>query len=343
MINNKRRASQPENPAGEHVAVVSGTGSYLPQKVLTNHDLAGLVDTSDEWIVTRTGISERHIAAADEATSDMAAAAAERALENSGVMAEDVDLIIVATVTPDMLFPNTACFVQNRIGACNAFCFDLEAACCGFLYALKTARQFLLCGTIDTALVIGAEKLSCVTDWDDRATCVLFGDGAGAAVLQRDKREGHGIMSSVMGSDGSLADLLKIPGGGSRHPASPDTIRDRLHYMKMTGREVFKHAVRCMSQSGRGALKKCGLTVDDVDWVISHQANIRIIHAIGDRLGVPREKLIINLDRVGNMSGASIPVALDEAVRDGRIRKGDILLFIAFGGGFTWGATVVGW
>ena len=321
---------------------VTGTGSYLPERILTNKDLETMVDTTDEWILTRTGIRERHIARDDEATSHMAADAAERAMQAAGITADEVQLIIVATVTPDMVFPSTACFVQELIGAKNAFCFDIEAACSGFLYAVEVARQFIQGGTVRTALVIGAEKLSCVTDWDDRATCVLFGDGAGAVVLQP-RADGHGIISSAMGSDGGLAALLNIPGGGSRHPVSRKTIEDGLHYMKMTGREVFKHAVRCMSDFGKQVLEQAGLTIEDVDLVVPHQANMRIIRAISDRLGCPLDKFYVNLERVGNMSGASVPVALDEAVRVGRLKRGDIVLFVVFGGGFTWGASVMKW
>jgi 3-oxoacyl-[acyl-carrier-protein] synthase III len=326
---------------GKAVAI-TGTGSYLPERVLSNFDLEKMVDTSDEWIVTRTGIRTRRIAREGEAASDMGAAAAKQALAMAGVAAADVDMILVATVTPDMPFPNTACFVQNLIGADNAFCMDLEAACSGFLYGIETARSFMGSGAVRTALVIGSEKLSSVTDWTDRATCVLFGDGAGAAVLQS-RPHGRGIMGSVMGSDGSLTGLLKLPGGGSRHPASPQTLADRLHYMKMSGNEVFKHAVRCMCDAAQKVLDKCGLTIQDVNWVIPHQANMRIIRAIADRLDDSFPKFIVNLDRVGNISSASVPVALDEAVRAGRIRRGDIVLCVAFGGGFTWGATVMEW
>jgi len=256
----------------------------------------------------------------------------------------DIDLIVVATVTPDMPFPSTACFVQNHIGAANAFCFDLEAACSGFLYAVEVARNFLTSGTIRTALVIGGEKLSAVTDWEDRGTCVLFGDGAGAAILQtRPVSEGRGILGTVTGSDGSLTGLLNLPGGGSRYPASRETVDQRLHYMKMTGNEVFKHAVRCMCDAGRTVLDNCGLSVDEVDWIIPHQANMRIINAIANRVGKPIEQFCINLDKVGNVSGASVPIALDEAVRAGKIKRGDTLLFIVFGGGFTWGAMAVEW
>jgi 3-oxoacyl-[acyl-carrier-protein] synthase-3 len=321
---------------------IAGTGSYLPERILSNADLEKMVDTSDEWIRTRTGIRERRIARADEATSDMAAEAARRALESAGMAPEELDLLIVATVTPDMPFPCTACFVQKKIGAVNAVCFDMEAACSGFLYAVETARHFLSGGTFETAMVIGAEKLSCVTDWEDRATCVLFGDGAGAAVLRR-QNSGRGIMASVMGSDGTLTDLLNLPGGGSRYPASETTLQQRLHCMKMTGNEVFKHAVRCMCDAGLKVLERSGMSIEDVDWIVPHQANMRIIRAISNRLGNCMEKFCVNLDKVGNMSGASVPVALDEAVRTGKIRKGDVILFIVFGGGFTWGATLMEW
>jgi len=331
-----------ESERSERTVCITGTGSYLPERILTNEDLADMVATSDEWIRTRTGIRERHIARDDESTSDMAAEAARRALASAGVDAQEVDLLITATATPDMLFPSTACFVQQQIGAKKAFCFDLEAACSGFLYGLKVAKQFIALGTVDTILVIGAEKLSCITDWEDRGTCVLFGDGAGAAVLQV-REQGRGIMSSFMGSDGALADLLKVPGGGSRQPASPETLANRLHYMKMAGNEVFKHAVRCMCEAGQRVLTKCGMTIDDVDCVIPHQANMRIIQAIASRLGDCMDKFYINLDSVGNMSAASVPVALDEAVRSGRIQRGDVILFIVFGGGFTWGATLMEW
>ncbi|MBM4142085.1 MAG: ketoacyl-ACP synthase III [Lentisphaerae bacterium] len=321
---------------------IVGTGSYLPERVLTNHDLEKMVETSDEWIRTRTGISERHIARDDEASSDMATEAARRAMRNAGVTPEEADLIVVATITPDMFFPNTACFVQDRLGARNAYCMDLSAACSGFLYGMDAARALIAEGSVRTALVIGAEKLSCITDWRDRATCVLFGDGAGAVVMRR-ADAGRGIMASHMGSDGALAELLNLPGGGSRNPASPATLDRRLHYMKMTGNEVFKHAVRYMCDAGQKALQRCGMTIDDVDWVIPHQANMRIISAIASRLGDCMDKFIVNLDRVGNLSAASVPVCLDEAARGGKLKKGDIVLFVAFGGGFTWGATVMEW
>ena len=319
---------------------ILGTGAYVPERILTNAELEKMVDTTDEWIVTRSGIRERHIARDDQATSDLAAEAARRALTNSGIKAEEIDLIIVATLSPDMPFPNTACFVQSLIGAKNATCIGLEAACSGFLFAVDAASQYLLTGRFKTALVIGAEKLSSVTDWQDRTTCVLFGDGAGAVVLQA-RETGEGILSTVTGSDGKLNALLNIPGGGSRHPASVETVEKRMHFMKMEGKEVFKHAVRAMGEAARKALEKAGLTMDDIACVVPHQANMRIVEAIRDRLGVAPEKFFINLDKYGNMSAASIPVALDEAIQQGRIKKGDNVVLVAFGGGFTWGAMVV--
>ena len=326
-------------PQTRHVAIL-GTGSYVPERILTNADLEKIVDTTSEWIVTRSGIKERRIARDDQATSDLAAEAARRALAAAGVKPEEIDLIIVATLTPDMPFPNTACFVQNLIGAKNATCIGLEAACSGFLFAVDAANQYLLTGRFKTALVIGAEKLSGVTDWQDRTTCVLFGDGAGAVVL-RACDSGAGILSTVTGSDGSLNALLNIPGGGSRHPVSPETIEKRMHFMKMEGKEVFKHAVRAMADASRKALEKAGITMAEVACVVPHQANMRIVEAIRDRLGVGPEKFFVNLDKYGNMSAASIPVALDEAIRAGVIKKGDKVVLVAFGGGFTWGAMVV--
>jgi 3-oxoacyl-[acyl-carrier-protein] synthase-3 len=321
---------------------IVGTGSYLPERVLTNQDLEKMVDTSDEWIQTRTGIKERRIAREDQATSDLGAEAARRALTDAGLKAEDVDVIICATITPDMGFPNTGCFIQKQIGATNAFCFDLEAACSGFLYALEVGRGLVETGAVKTALVVAAEKISSILDWQDRNTCVLFGDAAGAAVLQARGAE-HGIMASTMGSDGSLAELLMLPGGGSRHPTSEQTIKDRMHYMKMAGREVFKHAVNNMVQSAKNALEKSGLAIDDIRWIIPHQANLRIINAIGDRLGAGHDKLVVNLEKYGNTSAATIIVALDELARTGRLQKHDKVLLVAFGGGFTWGAVVVEW
>ena len=325
----------------QNVSII-GTGSYLPEKILSNKDLEKIIDTSDEWIRSRTGIEQRHIARDDEATSDMAAVAAERAIESAGISAEDIDIIIVGTLSPDMQFPNTACFVQGKIGAKNAVCFDIEAACSGFLFSLETAKQFLSTGTYSTALVIGAEKLSSVTDWEDRGTCILFGDGAGA-VIATNKTDKNSIIGTHLGSDGKLTHLLNIPGGGSINPASVQTIEDRMHFMKMTGNEVFKHAVRCMCKAIKQVTAKCDMTIDDIDWVIPHQANMRIIQAIASRFDNSIDKFIINLDKVGNMSAASVPVAMDEAIKSGKIKKGDKILSVVFGGGFTWGAMIIEW
>lgn len=324
---------------------IIGTGSHMPARVLTNDDLAKIVDTSDEWIATRTGIRQRRIAAENEHTSDMAAGAARQALHMAGVSAEELGLIVVATVTPDMFFPSTACFVQAKIGAKNAVAFDISAACSGFLYALQTARHFLNNGPRNTALVIGAEKLSSLINWQDRNTCVLFGDGAGAVVVRYDENpDAPGrVISTVMGSDGTLADLLKVPGGGSALPITPANAGLRANTIHMEGRETFKHAVTRMLEASQEALKQAGLTAADVKLVIPHQANARIISAIAERLGVPEERTFINLDRYGNTSAATIPVALDEANRSGRIQRGDVILLVAFGGGFTWASSVVQW
>ena len=321
---------------------ITGTGSYVPERVLSNADLEKIVETTDQWILDRTGIRERRIAGENEPTSFMAARAAERALEAAGITADQVDMIIVATITPDMVFPNTACFVQDAIGAKKAVCFDLEAACSGFLYSIDVAKQFVATGKYNTVLVIGAEKISSITDWKDRSLCVLFGDAAGAAVIQPCE-DGHGMIHSVLRSDGSLADLLKLPGGGSRHPASEETVKQGLHFMKMDGREVFKHAVTCMISAAKQTLEETGLTVADISLIIPHQANMRIIKAISDRLGGDESQYFVNLDRYGNTSAASVIVALDEAYRSGRLKKGDLVLLVAFGGGFVWGASLLEW
>jgi len=320
---------------------IIGTGSYVPEKVLTNQDLEHIVETSDEWIYSRTGMRERHIAADDQAASDLGAEAAKKALEDAGVTADEIDLIIVATLSPDMFFPSTACFVQEKIGAKNAFCFDLGAACSGFLYALDNAKNQIAAGAINTALVIGSEKMSTFVDWEDRGTCILFGDGAGAAVLQAGA-EGRGLMNAVMGSDGSLADLLWTPGGGSRNPISHEMIDEKQHYLKMQGREVFKHAVKRMGDTVVQALEKNEISVDDVNCFIPHQANVRIIDAISRRLGVA-DRMYSNVEKYANTSSAALAIALDEAVKDGTISKGDLVVLTVFGGGFTWGANVLEW
>lgn len=321
---------------------IAGTGSYVPDRILSNADLEKMVETTDQWIMDRTGIRERRIASPDQPTSAMAAEAARRAMDAAGVSADEIDMIIVATITPDMGFPNTACFVQHAIGAKRAVCFDIEAACAGFVYALDIGKQFIMTGKYDTVLVIGAEKISSITDWSDRSLCVLFGDAAGAAVL-RPATEGHGLIHSVLKSDGALSDLLKLPGGGSRFPASADTVKQGLHYMKMDGREVFKHAVTCMISAARQTLEETGLGVEDLALIIPHQANMRIIKAISDRLGGKESQYFVNLDRYGNTSAASVIVALDEAARSQRLNKGDLVLLVAFGGGFVWGASLLEW
>jgi len=320
---------------------IIGVGEYLPQKILTNADLEKMVDTSDEWITTRTGIKQRRLVSKNEATSDLAVKAAREALRNARIKPQDLDLIIVATITPDMQFPSTACFVQTNLQAKNAVCFDISAACAGFVYAIAIAQHFIVHGTYKNALVIGAEVLSSVTDWQDRNTCVLFGDGAGAAVLAKVKS--GGILSTYLGSDGSKADLLMIPGGGSRCPTTHQTLDKHLHYIKMQGNEVFKLAVTIMAEAAQNALKKAGLECKDIDLVIPHQANIRIIMAMAKKLGLSPDKVYLNIEKCGNMSSASTATALCEAVKVGRIKKGDIVLLDAFGAGLVWGACVIKW
>lgn len=321
---------------------ILGTGKYAPEKVLTNQQLEQMVDTNDEWIVTRTGISERRIASDDEATSDLALRASEEALKNAGVKAEDIDLIIVATITPDMAFPSTACILQEKLGATKAAAFDLSAACSGFIYSLANAQNFIATGIYKNALVVGAECLSKITDYTDRNTCILFGDGAGAVVLGA-VEEGRGFHSFELGADGTGGDLLKISGGGSRHPASLETIENKLHYISMAGSEVFKFAVRIMGSAAEEALKKAGMEKSDVDLLVPHQANIRIIQSALNRLDLTEDKCVINLDRYGNVSAASIPIALAEAVEAGRLQKGHRVVLVGFGGGLTWGAATLTW
>jgi len=320
---------------------IIGTGSYVPEKVLTNRDLEEIVETSDEWIYSRTGMRERHIAAENQAASDLGAEAAKKAIADAGIDVSEIDLIIVATLSPDMFFPSTACFVQDKIGATNAYCFDLGAACSGFLYAMETAKNMIAADAVDTALIIGTEKMSTFLDWQDRTTCILFGDGAGAAVL-RAGADGRGIMESAMGSDGSLAELLATPGGGSRNPMSHDMLDQKQQYLKMQGREVFKHAVKRMGDTVVEALEKNGVSADQIKCFIPHQANIRIIDAISKRLGVA-DRMYCNVDKYANTSSAALAIALDEAVKDGTIQKGDLVVLTVFGGGFTWGANVLEW
>jgi 3-oxoacyl-[acyl-carrier-protein] synthase-3 len=321
---------------------ITGVGSYVPEKILTNADLEKMVDTSDEWITTRTGIKERRISEKDEFTSDMAAKAAQRAMKMAGVTASQIDLIIVATITPDMPFPATACFVQHKIGAKHAAAFDLEAACSGFIYGLEIGHQFIMSRTYDTVLVIGAEKLSAITDWKDRNTCVLFGDGAGAAVLQN-RENSHGLLTAVMGADGGKANLLFMPAGGSRCPATKDSVDARMHFLRMEGKETFKNAVQAMCSAAQEVLRRCEVDITRIKCVIPHQANRRIIDAVGERLGATPEQMFINVDRYGNTSAASVAIALDEAVTSGKIQRGDLILLVVFGAGLTWGAAVIEW
>lgn len=324
-----------------HVGIL-GTGSYLPEKVLTNADLEKMVETSDEWIVTRTGIRERRIAAPEQASSDLAYEAAQKALKAAGLRGEDLDLIIVGTVTPDSFFPSTANILQDRLGARHAASFDLAAACSGFLYGVVTASQFIRNGSYRYALVVGVDTLSKITNYEDRNTCVLFGDGAGAVVIGP-VPEGYGLLAFELGSDGSGGSLLNMPAGGSRLPASVETVEKKLHTIHMSGQDVFKFAVRIMQTASLNVIEKAGLAPSDIDFLIPHQANYRIIEAAMRRLQLDESRVVINLDRYGNMSSASIPVALDEALRQGRIKDGDHLVLVGFGGGLTWGAAVVRW
>jgi len=319
---------------------IVGIGSDAPAGLLTNKDLERMVDTSDDWIVERTGIRSRHIADKNTTTSMIATNAARRALEDAGVDGAEVDLIVVGTATPDMPFPSTACLVQAELGASRAAAFDLAAACSGFIYGLNVAAGMIRNGTHETAIVIGAETLSKIVDFTDRSTCVLFGDGAGAVVLRR-VANGSGIRASHVQSDGTLADMLKLPGGGSLHPPSHETVDARLHYITMNGNSVFKSAVKCMSDAVSRVIKDAGITRDEIDLFIPHQANIRIIEATAKKLGIPMDKVFVNVDRYGNTSAASIPIGLDEARREGRLKKGDLVAAVAFGAGFTWGSVVV--
>ena len=319
---------------------IVGTGSFAPARVLSNHDLEAMVDTSDEWIRSRTGIRERRISAPGEPASALAHQAARRALEDAGIAATELDLIIVGTVTGDRVFPSTACTLQNLLGAKRAYAFDISAACSGFLYGLSVATNYVASGVAGTILVIGVETLSKIVDWTDRNTCVLFGDAAGAVVVRSTGADG-GILATRLHSDGTLVHLLEMPGGGSLRPPSHDTVDQRLHCIRMSGNDVFKHAVRAMGSVASEALQAAGHTPEDLALLVPHQANLRIIEATAKRLGLPMSKVYVNLDRFGNTSAASIPLALDEARRVGRIRPGDLVEMVTFGGGFTWAASVV--
>lgn len=325
-----------------HPVGIIGTGKYVPERILTNKELEAMVETNDEWIVTRTGIKERRLASAEEATSDLALHASLKAIAAAGLTAEDIDLIVVATITPDMFFPSTACLLQDKLGAKKAAAFDLSAACSGFIYGLATGSSMIANGMYKNVLVVGAETLSRITDFTDRNTCILFGDGAGAVVLGR-VEEGRGFQSFELGADGSGGELLKVSGGGSRVPASEESIQTKQHFIHMAGNDVFKFAVRIMGSAAEEALIKAGLTKDDIDLLVPHQANIRIIQSALNRLNLPEDKAMINLEKYGNMSSASIPVALAEAVEQGRVKEGDRLMLVGFGGGLTWGASVLVW
>ena len=321
---------------------ITGVGSYVPERILANAELESMVDTTDDWITSRTGIKQRRIAAEDEHTSTLATHASRKALAQAGLDAAELDLIIVATITPDMPFPATACLVQQELGATKAAAFDLEAACSGFIYALEVGRAFIASGVYKNVLIIGAEKLSSIIDWEDRNTCVLFGDGAGAAVLQR--RDGaRGVLATRLGSDGNKADILAMPGGGCRQPATLDSVNERIHFLKMEGKEVYKNAVNAMTAAAKEVLETSGLSIEDIQCIIPHQANQRIISAIGSRLGAREDQVFVNLQKYGNTSAASVAVALDEALQTGKIKRGDKILIIAFGAGLTWGATVLEW
>ncbi|MFY0542839.1 beta-ketoacyl-ACP synthase III [Brevibacillus sp. H7] len=321
---------------------ILATGSYMPERVLTNFDLEKMVETSDEWIVTRTGIRERRICSPEQASSDLAYEAAKKALAKANISAEELDMIIVATVTPDMPFPSTACILQEKLGAKKASALDVSAACTGFLYGIATGSQFVANGMYRYVLVVGVETLSKITNYEDRNTCVLFGDGAGAALLGP-VAEGYGFRAFELGADGSGSSLLCQPGGGSRIPASAESVGQNLHYISMAGKEVFKFAVRVMNSATEAVLEKSGIHKEEIDLLVPHQANKRIIDAAIQRFGLSEDKVAINLDRYGNMSSASIPVALDEALEEGRLKEGDNVILVGFGGGLTWGATLCKW
>ncbi len=328
--------------APAHDVHIIGTGSYVPSHVLTNKDLEAIVDTSDEWIVTRTGIRERRISDPKTPSSFLASEAAKSALADAGVKPEELDQIIVGTVTGDRIFPSTACRVQDNLGAKNAHAFDVSAACAGFLYGLSVGRDAILAGSVKTVLVVGVETLSRIVNWTDRNTCVLFGDAAGAVVLRSTGQPG-GILAARVHSDGSLVHLLEMPAGGSLMPPSHQTVEARLHTIHMSGNDVFKHAVRAMQSVAIETLEAAGRKADDLTLLVPHQANLRIVEATAQRLGVPMEKVFVNLDKYGNTSSASIPLALDEARRTGRIKTGDLVALVTFGGGFTWASAVVEW
>jgi 3-oxoacyl-[acyl-carrier-protein] synthase III len=324
------------------IAFVAGTGHAVPAHSMSNHDFAAIgIDTSHDWIVERTGIHQRYISRNGETTASLATEASRAAMERAGVHAGELDIIVLGTASPDRLLPSTAVEVQAQLGATRAAAFDIDAACTGFVYGMTVAEGMITSGVAETALVIGVERLSTIIDWQDRSTCILFGDGAGAAVLRRSRQHTKGILSAFVRSDGTLADLLHRPGGGAVLPFGEEVLKERSHYIRMNGREVFKHAVRSMSDAATRALDEAKLTAADIDLMIPHQANIRIIEATAKHAGIPMDKVYVNVDRYGNTSAASVPIALDEAVRTGRIKDGSTVLLVAFGAGFTWGAMVL--
>lgn len=322
-------------------AVITGTGSYVPEKIMTNDDLAKIVETSDEWITTRSGIKERRIAAPDQATSDLAVQAGKKAIADAGLDAAELDLIVLATYTPDTLMPSTASYVQKQLGATKAAAFDISAACSGFVYALSVAEKFIITETYKNILVIGAETCSKFLDWTDRTTCVLFGDGAGAVVLQGKENSQRGILSTYLKADGAGADKLGIPAGGSRLPLTQEVLDNRKQFIYMSGQDVFKFSLRVIDDALTTGIEKSGLTLDQIKTIVPHQANVRIIDSAFKRLGIPFEKAYLNLQKYGNTSAASIPIALDEAVKDGSIKQGDNIILVGFGAGFTWASAVV--
>jgi len=327
--------------AGPYSAVIAGTGAYLPEKTLTNKELETMVDTSDEWITTRTGIKVRHIASDDETTATIGTEAAKIAIEDAGITAKDIELIVVATVTPEMVFPSTACFIQDAIGAKNAWAFDLNAACSGFVYALSIAQQFISSGKYKNALIIGVETLSKITNYQDRGSCILFGDGAGAVVVKRDEKRDHGIMYSNSSSDGGGWTSLNCPAYGSRYPSDKPLDDPSMIKMEINGREIYHLAVRRIVEMVNDCLEKCDFTIDDIDMFIPHQMNARIIESVAKRLKFNEEQVFINIEKFGNTSAASIPIALDDCYRQGKIKSGDIVLLAAFGAGLTWGANII--
>jgi len=338
-----REHSQHSEPPRLFSAVITGTGFYVPDKVLTNADLEKLVNTTDEWIMERTGIRERRIAAPDQAASDLALAAGEIALADAKVKPEEIDLILTATVTGDMLFPSTACVLQEKLKAVNAAAMDLSAGCTGFIYALDVARQYLATGTYKTALVVGVEVLSRITDWQDRGTCVLLGDGAGAAVVESSAEPNRGVIAGLLGADGSGGPDLCMPAGGSRIPVSRESLEGRLHYLQMKGNAIFKVAVRRMAQTVTRLLEEVKAKADEVKLLIPHQANLRIIEATARQLKFPMERVFVNIEKYANTSSATTIIALDEARRSGRISPGDLVILVAFGAGLTWGGVAIRW